>query len=39
MIEARALQIKIQRVHKRAHEIACKYVIAELGRGMNNIKQ
>ncbi len=34
----RAVEILQNRVNKRAEEIACKYVLAELGRGMSFLK-
>jgi len=35
-LQARALEILQERVKKRGHEIACRFVLAELGRGMNS---
>lgn len=37
-IHERALEIKQQRIAKRAEEIACRHVLAELGRGMSFLK-
>jgi len=37
-LEQRAKEILRERVKKRGHEIACKFVLAELGRGMSNLQ-